>query len=168
MGTLSRFVAVVIVALSAVLGFAVPVFAQTGTPAAPTDLSSLLLWIAAGGGAMAVVSWLCERWAWFQAQAGTHKSVLILILSGVLAVVSRLLLDTLPDNIVTMLSPYATALIGLFTIWSASQGAYTIQKSAKNPTASKVEDSTVLGVAINGDVKRSNVVTAGHDAENHS
>jgi len=128
-----RALAFVVVLCSAFLGFCVPAFAQTGTvsQSPPTDLSSLLLWIATGGGAAAVVSWIAMRWVWFQAQPGDRKSLMILMSTTVMAVLAKLLIDLLPADIITTLSPYVTVLIAVFSTWAASQGAYKLQKAAR-------------------------------------
>jgi hypothetical protein len=171
MSWLIRSVAVLTVVLSAILGFCLPAFAQDGTTTAPpVDLSSLLTWIGAGGGAMIVVSWLCNRWAWFLAQEGDRKSLIILGFSIIAAVVAKLLLSYLPAGVIAWLSPLVAAAISVFSIWQASQASYTLQKSARKTVTQAGEVSTAakVGVSVGGNVTRSDVIAANGDVDHRS
>lgn len=168
---LIRLVAVFTLLLCALAGLAVPALAQDGTTTAPpVDLPSLLTWIAAGGGAMAVVSWLCNRWPWFLGQEGDKKSLLILGFSLIVAIIAKLLLTFLPADVMTWLSPLVAACIAVFMIWQSSQASYAIQKSARKTVtqAGQVGTTANVGVSVGGNVTNSDVIASAGDVDHRS
>jgi hypothetical protein len=110
---------------------------QVGEPVIPTDLLSLLMWLTTAGGASAVVSFIAEQIPAFQLppEAGGLSSKakwwIMLAASAALSIASKLLVDNLPAETISALSPYATVLIGVFVAFLANQAAHGIQKAAQ-------------------------------------
>ena len=129
------------------------------------NLPSFLLWIATGGGAAAIVSWLCERWGWYQAQAPERKSWLMLLMTAGGAIGAKLLIDYLPPNIIDAAAPYVAIIVSIVGAWATSQGVHKLQKNAAKefPPGTNEEPTNTAHVDIDGNVSRSNVITAGRD-----
>ncbi len=98
------------------------------------SLSSFLLWIATGGGAAGIVSWLCERWGWYKAQAPERKSWMMLLMTAGAAIGAKLLVDFLPPNIIEAAAPYVAILVSIVGAWATSQGFHKIEKNAAEKT----------------------------------
>ena len=135
-GRIAAFAAAILMAVIASAVVLRRAFAQgdPGTP--PTDLLSLLLWLTTAGGASAVVSFIAAQIPAFKLppeQGGLSSQAkwwLMLIASSALAVVAKLLIDFLPSDLISTLSPIATILIGVLLSFLANQTAYGIQRAA--------------------------------------
>ncbi len=97
------------------------------------NLPAFLVWIAAGGGASAIVSWLAERWPWYQAQPADRKSLYMLLATAILAILAKVLVDYLPVVVIQAATPYIAILVSIVSAWATSQGFHMLQKnSSKN------------------------------------
>ena len=77
-------------------------------------IDQLLAWLVNSGGSIVVVSWLAERFPWYQAQeAGKKETYFFLACLGV-SMISYLALTYLPPSFITAISPYFTILYGTF------------------------------------------------------
>lgn len=130
------------------------------------NLPAFLTWIAAGGGAAVIVSFLAERWDWFQSQEPSRKSLYMLIANAVLAILAKLLVDVLPDTFIQSITPYVAILAAIISSWASSQGFHLLQRNAAKVKSELTPDQGASGrVGIGGDVVRSNVISGGRDVD---
>ena len=134
------------------------------------NLPAFLIWIAMGGGASAIVSWLCERWPWYQAQPSDRKSLYMLLATAVLAILAKVLVDYLPADIIAAATPYIAILVSIVSVWATGQGFHMLQKHSTKiePPSPGGNITTTAGasVSIGGAVTRSDAITAGRDIKN--
>lgn len=78
------------------------------------EFKDFLVWILNSGGAVIVMSWLCERWVWFQAKASDTKQMIFFILSAVLALSAYVILNYVPAAALSAVAPFWSILQGLF------------------------------------------------------
>lgn len=134
------------------------------------NLPAFLAWIAMGGGASAIVSWLCERWTWYQVQPADRKSLYMLLATAALAILAKVLVDYLPAEVIQVATPYIAILVSIVSVWATGQGFHLLQRKStkieRPPHPGDTGSSATTQVAIDGDITRSNVITAGRDIKN--
>jgi len=70
------------------------------------EFQEFLVWLSGGLGASLVVSYLAERWAWFQYQLPSNKILLKTVAASVLAVVAYLVYTHVPVDFWSLIDPY--------------------------------------------------------------
>lgn len=93
--------------------------------AQPLGLEDFMVWLTAGGSVIAV-SWICERWAWFQAQPSERKKWLQYGLSTLIGIVALLVQTYVPASVITALTPYFAVIVGVFSMVFLNQAAHTL------------------------------------------
>jgi len=91
-------------------------------------LQDFLVWLAAGGGSVAVLSWVAERVAWFQTLTAENKRLTMVLCSVFLAVASKLLLDFVPQESIEAIAPYFATIYGVVLIYLQNQVAHKLNK----------------------------------------
>ena len=81
----------------------------------PTDVSSFLIWVIAGGLASALSVWF-EKSEWSEGLSPTEKRGVMFLLSGLLTIGAVYLQQTLTPEQVAAMNPYVTALLALVPI----------------------------------------------------
>ena len=89
------------------------------------SLSSFLLWVVTGGCVVAV-SWICERWKWFQAQPPDNKKYIQYGLSVVLGVAALLVQVYVPKPILELMQPYFAVFSAVFGMLFLNQASHTL------------------------------------------
>jgi hypothetical protein len=114
---------IVVLVVIIAAGVCVPaVFAAPAHPqdVNPGDLTSVLRWLIAGGAAVvvsALLSFLGERWSWFQSLEPFYKRLSQVGLSILLSIAAKAILDNVPSDVIQAIQPYweliAVALAGV-------------------------------------------------------
>jgi len=78
------------------------------------DLGGFLIWLTGGGGAI-LVSFLFERWDWFQAQTAKVKQFLMIVIPSLLGVGALAITTFVPPEIIAQISPYFMVLVTVIT-----------------------------------------------------
>jgi hypothetical protein len=89
------------------------------------DVYDLLIWLASGGAVIAV-SWLCERWAWFQAQSSDVKKWIQYGASAVVAIAALLIQQYVSMETLELIAPYVTVLISIFGMIFLNQASHSL------------------------------------------
>ena len=77
-------------------------------------LAEFLAWLVNSGGAIAVVSFLFERWAWYQAQTSDNKRYMFFGACVIVSVLGYLGLTYIPPEIIQQIAPYFGILYSTF------------------------------------------------------
>lgn len=85
----------------------------------------LLIWLT-GSGAVIAVSWLCERWSWFQAQGSEIKKWIMYGASAVIAIAALLIQQYVPVETLELVAPYVTVLISIFGMIFLNQAGHVL------------------------------------------
>lgn len=94
-------------------------------------LQDFLVWLAAGGGSVALLSWIAERVAWFQTLTSENRKYAMIAGSVVIAIVAKLLLDFVPQTAIDIAAPYFGVAYGVILIYLQNQVAHRIDTQAK-------------------------------------
>jgi len=78
------------------------------------NLQGFLTWLAGGAGASVAVTWLYARWPWFVAQSENLRKLLLAVSCAVVALASYQIVLYVPQETMTMLSPYFAILAAAF------------------------------------------------------
>lgn len=78
------------------------------------NINELAVWILNSGGAVIIVSWLCERWNWFQLKTASQKQWIFFGFTLILSLSAYAILNFVPANILNVIAPYWGILSGLF------------------------------------------------------
>ncbi len=146
-GFMRFLIAALVVIIAA--GVCVPaVFAAPmGQDVNPGDLTSVLRWIIAGGAAVvvsALLSFLGERWSWFQSLEPFYKRLSQVGLSILLSIAAKAILDNVPSDVIQAIQPYweliAVALAGV----GGNQLFHVIQRgNPKEPSPVHAQPSSI-------------------------
>lgn len=88
-------------------------------------VTDFLVWLAAGGAAIAV-SWIAERFAKFQALEATQKKLIQYGASILLAVAAFAVNAYVPKAYLDAAAPYFTIIAGLFGTFFLNQASHSI------------------------------------------
>lgn len=80
------------------------------------ELQEFLLWMAGGLGASFIVSYLAERWEWFQTLSKDAKQLYSTVASAVLAILAYVTYTYVPAEVWVVLSPYWQIIVGVVTV----------------------------------------------------
>lgn len=90
------------------------------------SLMNTLIWLATGGGAVIVLSWVSERIPAFQALQPQTRWWIQLIGSVVLAIGAKVLILNLPQSTLDAVAPYFETVAGIVLLFVANQVAHTL------------------------------------------
>lgn len=80
------------------------------------ELKEFLIWLGSSGGNVVIVSWLIERWSWYQSQTKENKDYLFLGFAFLVSVAAFVVLKYVPANILNEMAPY----FGMFYVTFSS------------------------------------------------
>jgi len=80
------------------------------------SIQDLLVWLMGGLGSSAVVSYLAERWAWFQSLAPEVKKLYKTVGASVVAILAFLANQYVPVEVWNSLSPYWQLILGVIAV----------------------------------------------------
>ena len=127
----SNRLALMLVGLTAILLATVGSTASAATPeAAQASLFTTLEAMATAAGVGAVVAFLFERFAWFQALSGDGRNAVIVGLCIGLPLIARLLVEFVPENMWDVAEPYWQTIAAGFLVWVSSQAAHKLESAA--------------------------------------
>jgi len=81
----------------------------------------ILKWILYAGGAVMIVSWVAERWPWFQALASDVKKILSITVSCALALGGYALLLYVPPEFWVQIDPWIKLVLGVASSYGIGQ-----------------------------------------------
>ena len=93
------------------------------------DTVQVLLWIATGGGAALIFSWVAERWAFYQALSPAWKQILYYLGVALLACLAYAGVQYIPADVIALIDPYVKIVfvalgLGLGgTLWHSARKA---------------------------------------------
>jgi hypothetical protein len=116
-------VAVLLATMGSTVSAATPEVAQA-------SLFTTLEAMATAAGVGAVIAFLFERFAWFQALTGEGRNVVIIGLCVGLPLVARLLIEFVPASVWDVAEPYWQTVAAGFLVWASSQAAHKLQSTA--------------------------------------
>lgn len=90
------------------------------------SLMNTLIWLATGGGAVIVLSWVSERIPAFQVLQSQTRWWIQLIGSVVLAIGAKVLILNLPQSTLDAVAPYFETVAGIVLLFVANQVAHTL------------------------------------------
>ena len=79
------------------------------------SVTDLLTWLFGGLGASLVVSYIFERWNWFQRQSFDLKKLLTTISASVLAILAFIVFTYVPPEFWVSISPYWQIIVAIVT-----------------------------------------------------
>ena len=90
--------------------------------------SALFSWLLGSGGLILILSWLVERWAWYQAQNPDWKKVLFILGVVVLGSVVHALQLYVPAAIWALIDPWFQFISGLVILGAGAMGLHQLTK----------------------------------------
>lgn len=78
------------------------------------ELNEVLYWLLNSGGSITVVSWLLERWAWYQEQDANKKEMVFFVLSALVSLVAMAIINFVPAEVLAQIAPVFQAIYGVF------------------------------------------------------
>lgn len=123
----------VVLMLVLVLVLAFPLVVSAAASQSPpaqefTDLPGFLNWIVYSGGALLCISWLLEKWKWFQGLTDKAKKVLNFTLSGLLAAGFYAILIYVPPDTLVAIDPFFKIILGFIVAYGAQQAYHQLTK----------------------------------------
>lgn len=94
------------------------------------NLNDFLVWLANSGGSIIVLSWIAERWAWFQAQKPDAKQYMFFGGSVLVSAASYTVLHYVPASILTMLTPWFGLVYASFVTVFISKAFHALDKKS--------------------------------------
>lgn len=91
-------------------------------------LQEFFVWIASGGGSVALLSWIAERIPQFQKLTANMKMLVMALGSVLLAVLAKLAIDFVPAETINALAPYFGVVYGVVLIFLQNQAAHLLDK----------------------------------------
>jgi hypothetical protein len=80
------------------------------------EFKEFFVWLASGLGSSFVVSYLAERWVWFQSLEFDQKKMWSTVGASVLSILAYLVYTYVPAEFWVMLSPYWQIVVGVITV----------------------------------------------------
>lgn len=97
-----------------------------------TTLSGNLQWIMGGGGAVigaVILSWIGERWSWYQKRSSTEKQWLMYVSSALVGLSAWAIVTYIPtETLVALEVPFKVIMLSLGGV-GASQLAHGVRKT---------------------------------------
>lgn len=107
----------------------------------PPTLGGFLTFLGTVGAIGAVISWVSENWAFFQAQAAQGKMLILLIISTVMGLISMFAVEYIPAGVIAEAEPYYRIFVSSISIVLSSQ-VYHRVAHADRPIVVKTETVT--------------------------
>jgi hypothetical protein len=85
-------------------------------------------WLVGSGGVIVVVSWLAERWAWYQAQTPDLKKILFIILVVLIGSGVQALQLYVPAATWALIDPWFVRVTGLIVLAAGAEGYHKLTK----------------------------------------
>ena len=83
----------------------------------PETLKDAVGWVGTSAGLLFVLSWVIERWAWFQGRTPKARQYITVLSAILIPILSLVLLRQVPDSTWLALEPYYQAIvIGISTL----------------------------------------------------
>jgi hypothetical protein len=79
-------------------------------------INEVLQWLLGSGGVVIAVSWICERWAWFQAKASNVKEWLFFGFTAIVWAGAYAVVTYVPQTILAVIQPWFLGISGLFVV----------------------------------------------------
>lgn len=94
------------------------------------ELQEFLVWLS-GVGAVFAVSWIFEffQFAWFENLESKKKQLVFLVISVVVGVGAKLVLDYAPENIIAFVADYFPVVFAIFSYLFLGDGFHTSTKT---------------------------------------
>jgi len=92
------------------------------------NLNDFLNFLIYSGGSVAVMSFIAERWAWFQSLVSEKKQLYSFIGSASIAIVSYAFLTYAPAGFIEAMTPYFTILASVFGVYYLGQAFHAEDK----------------------------------------
>lgn len=91
-------------------------------------LSDFLVWLFAGGGSIAVISWIMERVKWFQTLTSEAREWLMFALSTVVGVGAYVVVNYVPAETLELVSPYFAIVASIFGVVFLGKAFHKVDK----------------------------------------
>jgi hypothetical protein len=92
------------------------------------DLGGFLIWLTGGGGAL-LVSFLAERWDWFQSQTPKVKQFLMIVIPSLLGIGALTITTFVPPEIIAQASPYFMVVVTVITYVLGTKAFHIVDKN---------------------------------------
>lgn len=80
------------------------------------SLDQFLTWLYAGGGSIAVISWIMERVKWFQSLTSEMRELVMFILSVVVGIGAFAIVQYAPKEFLDAIGPYFSIIASIFGV----------------------------------------------------
>jgi len=108
--------------------------AQDNAPIDGITSGVLFDWLLGSGGLILVLSWLVERWVWYQKQSSDWKKVLFIAGVVLLGSVVHALQLYVPATVWSQIDPWFQFVSGLVVVGAGAMGLHALTKSDASPT----------------------------------
>lgn len=95
------------------------------------SVSEFLAWIISGGGSVVIVSYLLERWSWFQSLSSDQRRVVSILFSALLAIGAYFGVQYIPPDVLEELDPIFRIIVGIVGAYGVGQVAHLIDPARK-------------------------------------
>lgn len=92
------------------------------------DLGGFLIWLTGGGGAI-LISFLAERWDWFQAQTSKVKQFLMIVIPSLLGLGALAITTFVSPEVITQISPYFMVIVTVITYVLGTKAFHIFDKN---------------------------------------
>ena len=92
------------------------------------DLGEFLIWLTGGGGAL-LVSFLAERWDWFQAQTPKVKQFLMIVIPSLLGIGALAVTTFVSQELIAQASPYFMVIVTVITYILGTKAFHIVDKN---------------------------------------
>ena len=79
------------------------------------ELNEFLIWLVSGGGAIIVVSWLVERWPWFQTLGANIKEFALFASAAVMSCGAYAVITFVPQTTLDQVAPWFLIVSGILS-----------------------------------------------------
>lgn len=107
------------------------------------ELGMFLQWLLASGGSVSVVSWICERWDYFQKQTADVKEYIFTGLAAAISVGAYVVITYVPAAILALIAPYFLIVSGIFITVIVGKMFHKIDKAAANSVSTTTDTKDV-------------------------
>lgn len=92
------------------------------------DIAGLFSWLMDSGGLVIVLSWLVERWAWYQKQTPDWKKFLFILGVVILGGIVHALQIYVPATVWAQINPWFNYISGLIIVGAGAMGYHKLTK----------------------------------------
>ena len=91
-------------------------------------LTDFLVWLFAGGGSIAVISWVMERVNWFQSLTSEAREWLMFGLSALVGVLAYAVVNYVSAETLSLIAPYFTIVASVFGVVFLGKAFHKVDK----------------------------------------